>query len=1107
MKYALGLDLGTTSIGWSVINLDKNRIEDLGVRIFEKPETPKDGKSLAVPRRTARSARRRLKRRRQRLNYLKQFFIDNQLLSSVQIEQLLTPHAGQIDPYILRQKGLTEQLSPEELFVALHHIAKRRGYKSNRKAVEEKDPEGSKVLSAISENAKLLDTYQTVGAALLNDDKFKAHRRNKADNYQNSFVRANFENEIRAILAKQQQFYPVLTDQNIHLLLGDVEQGNKNGLFYQRPFMTKELIAQMRGKCPYEKDQPRLQKASYTFEMFRLAQDLSHLTYSLRDTDGALKEKVQLTPEQVQACIDKCKATRKVTYRAIREVLGHKDDNNFTFDYIRGKEPKREELEKDYNAKEKNAFAELKFYHDIKKATKDSPDDWCKIEADKDLFDYIGEVLTVNKDDSIIEKDLRKLTTFNGAPVNLSKQSIANLMQLSYSGFGHLSAKVIRKITPFIIEGNTYDKALVLAGYDFNQRLHGEESKLPPLNEDEQNQITNPIVKRAISQTIKVINAIIRKYGAPVRIGVESAGELAKNFKERMKIKRNQDENAAVNEDIIKRLQNDFHIPTPTGLQISKFKFYREQDAKCLYCGEALSLNELFSDKSYGEIDHIIPFSRCGNDSRANKALVHNKCNQDKRNMTPFEAWGHTERWRDFCARVTASHNLSPSKKRRLLAESLPKEDWNVRALNDTRYVEKFLAQYLRQHLKFAKYDDNDADSANRQHVVTPTGQITTFFRRAWGIPHKDRDADCLHHSVDATIIALTTQSSIQRLAQLNKWREVSKYLPMDTRTAVDKRTGEVVEYVSAKDILPWPNFVNELGWRESQPKAGETLAQWRDQFRDVYKNQDEEFKNSVHPIFVSRMPKRGGDGSVNKETIRSPKSKDGMRTVRTSLNKINLKALDDSVLPESDRALYEQLKQRLTENNNDPAKAFAEPVYKNDKRFDKNGRPLSPVSAIKVYSKNPDTSGFLVNHGKAYVNNGSMIRLDVYKKVNAKGKTEHFFVPIYAHQARTGSKRILPEPKKGPKFIDDSFEKVCELFQNDYVKFTYADGHSEEGYYVKYDIAACNVYILPQTSSSKELPKKGQEKPNSMKRISPRSSVKCQRLDINVLGDNYRWE
>ena len=248
-------------------------------------------------------------------------------------------------------------------------------------------------------------------------------------------------------------------------------------------------------------------------------------------------------------------------------------------------------------------------------------------------------------------------------------------------------------------------------------------------------------------------------------------------------------------------------------------------------------------------------------------------------------------------------------------------------------------------------------------------------------------------------------------------------------------------------------------------------------------------------------MPKRGGDGSVNKETIRSPKSKGDMRTVRTSLNKINLKALDDSVLPESDRALYEQLKQRLEENNNDPAKAFAEPVYKNDKRFDKNGRPLSPVSAIKVYSKNPDTSGFLVNNGKAYVNNGSMIRLDVYKKVNAKGKTEHFFVPIYAHQARTGSKRILPEPKKGPKFIDDSFEKVCELFPNDYVKVTYTEKDNiqkiEEGYYISYDIQSCRISIKPHFSPGNNL----------SYRVAPRSAASIQRLDINVLGDNYRWE
>ena len=91
MKYSLGLDIGTTSIGWSVVNLEKNRIEDLGVRIFETPENPKNGESLAKPRRDARSTRRRLRRRRQRLDYLKQWFTTNGLLSSERIEYVLGP--------------------------------------------------------------------------------------------------------------------------------------------------------------------------------------------------------------------------------------------------------------------------------------------------------------------------------------------------------------------------------------------------------------------------------------------------------------------------------------------------------------------------------------------------------------------------------------------------------------------------------------------------------------------------------------------------------------------------------------------------------------------------------------------------------------------------------------------------------------------------------------------------------------------------------------------------------------------------------------------------------------------------------------------------------
>ena len=136
MKYSLGLDIGTTSIGWAVIDEDKQRIEDLGVRIFERPENPKSGESLAKPRRDARSARRRLKRRRERLNYLKRFFVEHELLSADQITTLLTydkNHTDHKDPYFIRSKAIQEHVKNDELFIALYHIAKRRGYKSNRK--------------------------------------------------------------------------------------------------------------------------------------------------------------------------------------------------------------------------------------------------------------------------------------------------------------------------------------------------------------------------------------------------------------------------------------------------------------------------------------------------------------------------------------------------------------------------------------------------------------------------------------------------------------------------------------------------------------------------------------------------------------------------------------------------------------------------------------------------------------------------------------------------------------------------------------------------------------------------------------------------------------
>ena len=67
MRYTIGLDIGITSIGYSILKTDEdgnpNRIELLNSVIFPLAENPKDGSSLAAPRREKRGLRRRNRRK------------------------------------------------------------------------------------------------------------------------------------------------------------------------------------------------------------------------------------------------------------------------------------------------------------------------------------------------------------------------------------------------------------------------------------------------------------------------------------------------------------------------------------------------------------------------------------------------------------------------------------------------------------------------------------------------------------------------------------------------------------------------------------------------------------------------------------------------------------------------------------------------------------------------------------------------------------------------------------------------------------------------------------------------------------------------------------
>ncbi len=89
--YRLGIDVGSNSIGWVLLDLDKGRhpcgVRDLGVQVFPDGRDPQSGTSLAVDRRVARSMRRRRDRYLLRRDDLMAAFVRHGLMPSDEDER------------------------------------------------------------------------------------------------------------------------------------------------------------------------------------------------------------------------------------------------------------------------------------------------------------------------------------------------------------------------------------------------------------------------------------------------------------------------------------------------------------------------------------------------------------------------------------------------------------------------------------------------------------------------------------------------------------------------------------------------------------------------------------------------------------------------------------------------------------------------------------------------------------------------------------------------------------------------------------------------------------------------------------------------------------
>lgn len=1006
LRYTLGLDIGIASVGWAVLenNIDGEpiKIERLGVRIFDKAEQPKTGASLAEPRREARGQRRTIRRRWHRKDRIKQLIQQNGIMTRVEMAEMFEHLQFEISVYELRVQALERALTKQEFVRVLIHLAQRRGYKSNSKSEEAKDKENGKVKSAISENKKCMEEngYRTIGEMLLNDDRFWECNpdgtkifvpHNHPDDYRTTVERSMVEDEIRLIFSRQHALgvpYATSEFEKAYLEIWGSQRNFDEGPGGKSPY-GGNMIEKMLGHCTFEKDEPRAAKGSYSAEYFRLLQDVNHLR--LVKNNG---ESCALTREQKQIYIDLVMKSAAASYAQLRKKL--ELSNDISFNMLRyGSD--------EIGKVERKKLGHMKFYHEMRKALNTVQKDAIST-VSWEQRDEIARILLCYKSDDKRKAQLEKL--------DIPREFIPALLTLSTSKTAHLSAKALRKLIPHLEKGMTYAEAC--------KEVYGEQkssvTKKNKLSLFDIEPINNPVVRRAVSQTIRVINAVVREYGAPEVVRVELAREMGKPYDVRTQMTKKQEANAKRNEELRQQIKK-IKGAEPTEQDIVKFKLFQDQNGVCLYSGQNLDIARLF-EAGYVDVDHIIPYSISFDDSYTNKVLVRSPENRQKGNRIPADYFkSDPARWQRFETLVnTQVHNWK--KKRNLLTQALSEEQKNgfkQRNLVDTQYIARVIYNLINDHLQFA--ETGKYDKKRRTQAVN--GAITAHVRKRLGIQKIREDGD-LHHAVDAAVVACVSPGMIQKITQYTKHRECIR---KTKEGYLDTETGELMtrEAYDAKYSprfpAPWERFRQELEARLSDNPA-EEIARLH---LATYDSEEE-----IKPVFVSLKPERKTTGAAHEATIRSAKKPGGSISKKplTSLS-LNKKTgeIEKYYAPESDRLLYEALKKRLEEFDGNAEKAFAEPFYK-PKRDGTRG-PL--VKKVKLYEKKTIT----VPVGGGNADNGSMIRVDVFY-IEDDG---YYYVPIYTADVIKGAlpnRAVVAHKSHGEWKVMDDKDFLFSMYPNE---------------------------------------------------------------------------
>ena len=467
MTKILGIDTGTNSLGWAIVEkqADEYHLLDKGVNIFQEGVKMEKGiESSKAAERTAHKAARvrnyRIKLRKIRLLRilsdahlcpplskaelsewrLKKKYPKNELFMQWQS----TDDESEKTPYAYRHKCLHESLdftSMTDRYIlgrSFYHMIQRRGFLSNRK--DQSGDDTGKVKESIN---NLTQEMHDAGYEYLGDYFYSLY--NKGEKIRNHYTARNehYLTEFKAICEKQD------LDKNLG---PEVVRQIEKAIFDQRPLKSQKGQV---GKCVFEKNKTKCPTSHPMYEELRMLSFINNI-------------KIQ-TPND-----DVLRPLSAEERSLIMPLFFRKSKKQFDFEDI----AKKLAPKKHYGFYKKSSDAEMPYLFNYPMDTSVSG---CPVTAAlKDIFgqnwiDALCETYTVAEGKSRLDvindiwhalffyTDDTKLAEFGKNRLQLNDEEAKKFCEISLpSDYASLSLKAICKILPYLRRGLIYSHAVFL---------------------------------------------------------------------------------------------------------------------------------------------------------------------------------------------------------------------------------------------------------------------------------------------------------------------------------------------------------------------------------------------------------------------------------------------------------------------------------------------------------------------------------------------------------------------------------------------------------------------------------------------------------------------